>query len=192
MSIPAHDLCMTIEEYLQMEQSAHARHEYVAGRVFSMVGASVAHNIIVSNLNHLLYGVVRESGCWVFSSDMKLWIEAAQSFYYPDLLVTCESLDQKSAYVKAPCLVAEVLSPSTSDVDRREKLTAYRHLSSLREYVLIYQDKKQIELYRKDETGTWHCTVFSGEESTTLSALPGGDLEISMQQIYSGVELPLY
>jgi Uma2 family endonuclease len=190
MSMPAaHDLCLTVDEYLQLEETARERHEYVAGRIFVMVGANVAHNTIVSNLNYLFYAAVRQSGCRIFSTDMKLWIETSQSFYYPDLIVTCESLEAKSTYVEAPCLLVEVLSPSTGDIDKREKLIAYRHLPSLIEYLLVYQEKAQIEVYRKDDKGNWHSMVFNGGIRIQLLSLPQAPFELEMNEVYSGVDL---
>jgi Uma2 family endonuclease len=188
MSTPAHDLCLSVEEYLELEGTSAERHEYVAGRVFAMVGATDAHNVIAGNLYRYIYDPVRDAGCHIYGSDMKLRVEAAQSFYYPDLMVTCEPFEPQSIFKSAPCLVIEVLSPSTMDVDRREKLIAYRHLTSLTEYVLVYQDKKQIELYRKDAQGDWHCSVFTRSDSViVLNALPEKSIELNMNDVYRGL-----
>jgi len=156
-----------------------------------MVGATEAHNIIVSNLHRYIYDPVNEAGCRAFSSDMKLWIETSKSFYYPDIMVTCEPVDPRSVYKTAPCLIVEVLSPSTIDVDRREKLIAYRQLPSLIEYVLAYQDKRQLEVYRKDTNDHWHCTVFTGNDIVKLSAVAGKTIELKLADIYhqSGVQV---
>lgn len=188
MSIPAHDLCLTVDEYLKLEETATERHEYVAGRVFAMVGATQAHNVIVANFCRHLYDPVKKVGCRVFASDMKLRIEATNSFYYPDIMVTCEPFSAGSVYTHSPCLIVEVMSPSTQDVDRREKLTAYRHLPSLLEYVLVHQNKMQIEVYRKDNKGEWHCNVFSGAAKLPLIFLSDSTVELSMQDIYYGTD----
>ena len=186
MSLPARDLCVSLEEYLKREEASEARNEYVAGRVFAMVGASETHNLIVSNLSRNLYDPVMDSGCRVYMSDMKVWIQSAQSFYYPDIVVTCEPFEPKSVYKSAPCLIVEVLSPSTRDVDCREKLIAYRQLPSLKEYILVYQDRMQIEVYRKDDRGDWHCNIYEGNSKVQLNALPNAGLELDLEKVYRG------
>lgn len=188
MPIPAHDLCLSPDEYLELEKTSSMRHEYVAGRLFAMVGASDAHNVISANLNRYLYDPVRDAGCHIYGGDMKLRIEAVQSFYYPDIMVTCEPFDAASLFKSAPCLVVEILSPSTMDVDRREKLIAYRHLPSLIEYMLVYQDKRQIEVYRKDVKGDWHCGIFTdGADFIPLEVLPDRPIQLKMTEIYRGI-----
>lgn len=189
MSIPAHDLCLSVDEYLEFEESSRERHEYVAGRVFLMVGANAAHNAIVSNVHGQVYEQVRQAHCHSYISDMKVRLENVQSFYYPDLVVTCEIFNPKAVYISAPCLIVEVLSPSTMNVDRREKLLAYRAISSLMEYVLIYQDKVQVELYRKDAAGNWHCQVFTEGTIVPLASVPGGLIQLDMASIYYGTGL---
>ncbi len=190
MAVPAHDLCMSESEYFELEESSQVRHEYVAGRIWSMVGASARHGVIVSNLNHHIYEPIRQAGCRAYATDMKVKVEASQSFYYPDLVVSCERFDPKSNFLVAPCLIVEVLSPSTQIVDRREKLTAYRHIPSLTEYVLVYQDKMQIEVYRKDNAGSWHCQLFSKAGKLILQSVSSSEIELDMKDIYFGTELP--
>lgn len=119
-------------------------------------------------------------------SDMKVWIQSAQSFYYPDIVVTGEPFEPKSVYKSAPCLIIEVLSPSNADVDRREKLIAYRQLPSLREYALVYQDRMEIELYRKDDQGYWHCNTYQADMKVELSAMPNAGFELDLKKVYRG------
>jgi Uma2 family endonuclease len=189
MSIPAHDLCLSMEEYLEFEDSSKEKHEYVAGRIFLMVGANSAHNAIVSNFHRLIYDPVKLAGCRSYISDMKVKVEPLQSFYYPDLVVTCEIFHPKAAYISAPSLIIEVLSPSTMNVDRREKLLAYRSISSLTEYVLVDQDKVRVEVYRKDDLGNWHCHEFREGATVPISSVPGDTIQLSLHDIYYGISL---
>jgi Uma2 family endonuclease len=189
MSVPAHDLCLSREEYLELEETSKERHEYVAGRIFAMVGTTDAHNVIVSNLHRYLYDPVRASQRRIYIGDMKVMVEASDSFYYPDIMVSCEPYDARSVYKSAPCLIIEVLSPSTMNVDRREKLIGYRHLPSLVEYVLVYQDQMKIEVYRKDISSQWHCSVFNGADQVPLTALSPLAVELNMQDVYFGTDL---
>ncbi len=189
MSIQANDLCVSADEYLKSEAIGSERHEYVAGRVFAMVGATRAHNTMVGNFHRQIYDAVRQAGCYSFTSDMKVKVEALQSFYYPDLVISCEASNDLSVFLTAPCLIVEVLSPSTMDVDRREKLLAYREIATLKEYVLVFQDKVQIEVYRKDVEENWHCEVFIAAGTLCLTAVSSTILNIEIQNIYSGTDL---
>lgn len=106
---------LTAEEYLNLEQDAEIRHEYVAGQIYAMAGASEAHNLIAGNIFALLRPHLRGSSCRTFISDMKVKVKAqkADIFYYPDLLVTCDSNDNKKCFKTSLNLIVEVLSNST-------------------------------------------------------------------------------
>jgi Uma2 family endonuclease len=186
MSVSPQDLCISESEYLKLEKAAREKHEYVAGRVFAMVGATAAHSIIVGNLHGNLFAPVKQAGCNSFISDMKVKVEVLRSYYYPDLMVSCEPLKPEALFLTAPCLIIEVLSPSTTNVDRREKLIAYRSIASLKEYALFSQDQKQVELYRKDSDGNWHCQVYEGSEKLRLSALGSVTIDLDLDTIYAG------
>jgi|ERR1700733_6846938 len=175
---------LTIEEYLKFEETSELRHEYIAGQIFAMSSATEGHNVICVNLLALLHAHLSGTGCRVFTNDMKVKIEAASSFYYPDIMVTCEPLDAKSVFKKSPVLIAEVLSPSTKHIDRREKLIAYRHLMSLNEYVILHQDRYRIEVYRKDPQGKWHGMLFGKNDVVSLISMPSGTLDIPVSTIY--------
>lgn len=186
MSVPAHDLQLSVEEYLQREESSEERHEYVSGRIFAMVGSTEAHNAIVVNLTVAIGSQVRGSGCRAFSTDMKLRVEATNSFYYPDVMVSCESYEARAIFKQAPCLLIEVLSPSTADIDRREKLLAYQTIASLHEYAIVYQDERRVELYKR-RGNEWAVTVHTGADSFVLTPAAGLELNLSLDEVYEGV-----
>jgi len=163
-----------VEDYLHGEQVSDVRHEYVDGQVFAMVGASDRHGIIAVNLGGLLSQRLPDR-CQVFISDMKVRIRAAEQeiFYYPDVLVSCDAADRETYYRTRPCLVAEVLSPATERVDRFEKLFSYRTLESLEEYLLVTQDYRQVEVFRR--AGGWRPEVYvEGEIPLTSVGLTLG------------------
>ena len=186
MSVPAHSLQLSIDEYLDLEQASDVRHEYVSGRMFAMAGATQAHDAIVINLTVLIGSKVPASGCRLFSADMKIKVEATQSVYYPDLMVSCEPYSARSIFAKAPCLVVEVLSPSSVDVDRREKLLAYRTLASLNEYLIVYQSERKVELYKR-VGDDWTGYVYTGDDAFVLSPAPKLEVAISLDEVYAGV-----
>src|ERR1700678_3274194 len=114
-------LYITAEEYLTEEAHAPLKHEYVDGRVFVMTGSTLRHNIIASNIQSILRTHVRGSRCRAYIADVKVKVESTNSFYYPDVMVSCDKYDDKSVFTCNPELVVEVLSRSTAAIDRREK-----------------------------------------------------------------------
>jgi len=190
MSGEAKILYMSVEEYLEAEERATVRHEYVDGQVFAMSGATEAHNVIAGNLYAFMHGQLRGTGCRAFMNDMKVRIKSQRSFYYPDIMVTCEPFEAKSVFKDAPTLLIEVLSPSTRQIDRREKLVSYKQIDTLKEYLVVYQDRRRVEVYRRDKNGHWELTVASGKEELLLQSLPSGPLALSMDAIYEGFDAP--
>ena len=119
---------ITVDEYLEAEDGAEVRHEYVYGEVFALAGGSVSHNVIGANVVHLFVRAAG-SGCRAYGSDMKLRVEE-KLFYYPDAMVVCEA-PANDYFETSPCVVVEVVSPSTARNDRLEKRFAYLSLPSV-------------------------------------------------------------
>lgn len=174
---------LTIEEYLHGEADSPVRHEYLGGHIFAMAGASEEHNLIAGNLLALLRPHLRGTDCRVFMSDMKVQIQD-HIFYYPDLLVTCNPKDNQRYFKTQPNLIVEILSQSTESLDRREKLTNYQKLESLQEYILVSQDRIQVEVYRQDTPGNWTVQILEADTELTLESV---GLTLTMAQIYEDV-----
>ena len=171
---------MTAAEYLDFEKKAQVKHEYVDGFVFAMAGAGNAHNLIALNIGALLRPATRGTMCRAYLSDMKLAV-SDDTYYYPDVFVTCDDLD---ANIKQnACFVIEVLSDSTSDIDRGEKLRNYRKLPSLKAYILVSQKNKLVEVYRRLDDGSWRHEII---EDGAIE-LPCLSLELSLEDIYEDV-----
>lgn len=148
--------CLTADEYLHLEDRSDTKHEYIDGQVYAMAGASDAHVTIAGNLFALLRSHVRGSSCRVYIADMKARIESLNRFYYPDVMVTCDSRDiETSTYKRFPSLIVEVLSDSTEASDRGDKFVDYQELETLREYVLINTKRQRVECFRRNEQGLW-------------------------------------
>ncbi len=174
---------LTLEEYLHAEANSPIRHEYMGGYIFAMAGASEEHNLIAGNLHAWLRPHLRGSSCRVFISDMKVNIQN-HIFYYPDLLVTCNQEDNHRYFKTQPTLIIEVLSESTENLDRREKLMNYQQLDSLKEYVLVSQDRIQVEVYRQETRGNWTVQILDAHSQLTLESV---GLTLTMAQIYEDV-----
>ena len=177
---------ITVEEYLNLEQDAEIRHEYVARQIYAMAGASEAHNLIVGNIFALLRPHLRGSSCRTFVSDMKVKVKMQQAdiFYYPDLLVTCDPNDNKKYFKTSPSLIVEVLSDSTQTTDRREKRINYQSLDSLQEYVLVSQDEIKVEIYRRDKNNNWTVETLDKDDDLQLNSV---GLTLTMADIYEDV-----
>lgn len=178
------------EEYLRLEAESPIKHEYVNGEMFAMVGGTLRHNTIALNIAAALRSHLRNTPCRVFINDVRVRVEKAHSYYYPDLLVTCargaQRIDLDAVTVDDPVLVIEVLSPSTEATDRREKLLAYRTVSSLSEYVLVSQDEARVKIHRRRGGIGWEKIEYSGPETVELAAV---GLQIGMREIYEGVPI---
>ena len=177
---------LTYAEYLTYEQASLIKHEFMNGLAFAMAGASEDHNVIASNLVACIRPRLRGTSCRVFSSDMKLTIASANNAtYYPDVMVVCDRSDNDPYVKQKPCLLVEVLSPSTALLDRREKLFNYQRLESLQEYVLVSQFEVKVELYRRDRDG-WLVQCLGVGDSLHLQSI---DLAIALSDIYEDVSL---
>lgn len=178
---------LSVAEYLAYEQTADVRHEYVDGELFAMAGASRAHAMIVTNLLAALRDHLRGTPCRVLASDIKVWIETLNRFYYPDLVVSCSDIttEPDDHFESQPRLIVEVLSDSTAATDRREKRLAYQTVDSLQDYVLVAQAEPLVEVYHRQPDGWIHTTYGAGE----TVALPSVNLQVAMAVIYEDVPL---
>ncbi len=178
---------VTPEAYLEMEMASQERHEYVDGEVFLMSGAGTTHNDINLNLASLFREHLRGGPCKVHAIDIKLRVEAANCYFYPDVMVTCSEADRQNQYEKRePVLVVEILSPSTALYDRDRKFAAYRQLASLQEYVLVDAEQLSIECYRRADGGEWILRPYLAGETVTLHSL---GLTFPLESAYQDTEL---
>lgn len=177
---------MSVADYLASEESSPVRREYVGGYVYTaQAGASRAHNRICINVVTALDSVVSARGCHIYQSDMRLAMAEQQIYYYPDVMVVCESSsDSKTMQETAPCLLVEVLSPSTASLDRLAKYSAYTQLPSLETYLLIEQDIRKVYVYQRRHG--WQAQELTG---TGEISLPYLQTSLSLEQIYRQLEL---
>ena len=170
---------ISADAYLEGELQSQVRHEYVDGEVFAMVGASDRHGLIAGNL-HSALNLRLPDRCQVFTADMKVRIQTAERdiFYYPDVLVSCDPGDRHAYFRERPCLVAEVLSPQTARLDRFEKFMFYQRLDAIEEYLLVSQDYRQVEVFRR--TDQWQATRYT-EGAVPLHSV---DLAVTLDELY--------
>lgn len=163
---------MSPQEYLEWERTQELRYEYIDGEVVAMTGGTKPHNRIALNLATGLDGFLAEKGCDVYIADVKVQISPSGPYHYPDVVVTCDPRDRESnELVEYPCLIVEVLSPSTEAIDRGKKFTRYRRLDTLKEYILIQSEEIGVECFRRNEQGLWVFYSYSTGETLTLESV---------------------
>lgn len=158
MNSAAKNLPITAAEYLEGELRSEIRHEFVDGRIYAMSGASLKHNEICFDTATLLKNHLRGGPCRTFIEAVKVELadDVSESYYYPDVFVTCEPTDDDSHVVRHPKLIIEVLSPSTSRNDRGEKLASYKRIPSVEEIMHIEQDWPEIFIVRRSDRWKKH------------------------------------
>lgn len=176
-------------DYLAAEAQSQTRHEYVNGEVFAMAGGSQRHNRIALNTASALLSGLRGTPCQVFMSDVKLHVACDNAYYYPDIMVACGESSRiagEAHSVADPSLIIEVLSPTTENIDRREKLASYRRLTSLTEYVLISQDRQQVEIYRRQGDIGWLYLSFEADDHMELASV---GFTVPITGLYAGTDM---
>lgn len=174
-------------EYLAGEETSPAKHEYLAGEVFAMAGAGETHVTVALNLASMLRDHLRGGPCRVYISDMKVRIEKADAFYYPDVFVTCDPGDAgENLFKRNPTLVIEVLSESTAAFDRGAKFAHYRRLDSLCEYVLVEPELHFVDVFRRNDEGNWVLHPVGKSEQLVLTSV---GFRCPMTAVYEDVVL---
>lgn len=175
-------------EYLEAERRSAIRHELIQGEAVAMSGASLAHNRIVSNLVLAVGPTLRQRGCDVFASDMRVQIPLAEAYAYPDLVIVCgepQVEDREFDTLTNPTCLVEVLSPSTERYDRGYKAIAYRSLPTLQALVLVSQEEARVEVQRRQPDGVWSISDLAGLEARL--ELPELGIGIPLAEIYRRV-----
>lgn len=176
---------ISAEEYLKMEETVEYKSEYYHGEIFAMSGASHNHNVIAVNIAASLHGSLRNSDCFVYTSDMKIEVEKDEHYVYPDVSVVCgdiEFVDNRTDIIANPVVIFEILSESTKDYDKGSKFTAYRGLRSLQDYILIDQYSCHVEHFSKNEADKWELDEF--KDMNYVLRIRSVDVELSMETIY--------
>ena len=177
----------TVDEYLSGESLSKIRHEFVAGSVYAMSGASRNHVLITRSLSGILYLWTKGKKCINLDQDTKVYVAETHSYYYPDATVSCPPnfVDAQHGVIDNPTIIFEVLSPSTANLDRGAKFAAYRSLPSLRDFVLIESESASVEVYSL-EGETWVVRFFVGQDATAV--VPSLGIELPLSEMYQYTE----
>jgi len=179
---------LTPEQYLEIERQAEFRHEYREGERVERAVSNEAHVLLVGNIAASLNRQLRSRRPEVYMCDMRVRVNA-YLYAYPDVAAACEPrfLDAECDTLLNPTVIIEVLSESTDAYDRGKKFGHYRTLESLQEYVLVSQDRAQVECYRHQPAGQWLLTAADRLEDTV--ALESIDCKLRLADIYENIDL---
>jgi len=182
---------VSIEEYLEMEQSSIEKHEYYKGEIFDMSGAKMPHNTISKNLLGTLFTKLKGKKCQPYGSDVRIHIESNTLFAYPDISIICDEVitrNNDDFNVLNPVVIIEILSQSTKNYDRGEKFKLYRDIPTLKEYILIDSESIHIETFRLNEKNHWELEEYNFvTEELYVKAI---NEKILIADIYEGVKIP--
>ena len=181
---------ITPAEYLEFDRNSEIRHEYIDGRMVAMSGGTGVHSILSTELARHVGNALEGRPCAVTTSDLKLEAVPGEAYFYPDVMVTCGSLQYVSGHtdmITNPVVIVEVLSGSTERWDRTHKFQKYRRIPTLRDYVLVSQSEMLVEWYTRHENGDWVYHSAIGPEG--LCRLASLSIEIPLAAIYAKTAL---
>ncbi len=184
MSVPSYKIAYISEaEYLADEEISDIKHEYFDGEIFAMSGGSVNHQRLTINISSAFHNHLKGKPCEAFSSDMKVRADKGKKYFYPDVLVSCNNDDGKTHFSESPRIIVEVLSDSTRKFDKNLKRQIYQAIPSLEEYVLIEQDRVEIEVCRKSQH--WQPTSYFIDDEVSFESI---GLTLPVLEIYQRVD----
>lgn len=179
----------TIEEYFRLEQDSEEKLEFWNGNVWTMSGASIAHNRIVRNIVRRLDERLQTRGCEVFPSDARIYVPKYPPYRYPDASALCGKVEVTKIggleMLMNPQLIIEVLSDSTEAFDRGDKFNYYKSIPSFSEYLLVSQKRAQVSQFIKQSENAWTNIEYAGLE--TALELQFAECSLSLSEIYRDV-----
>lgn len=165
----------TLDEYLELEAYANVKHEFFDGQIYAMAGGTPEHGAMAMRVGASLVSQLAGRRCNVYSSDVRIRVSATGLDTYPDLSVVCGQEERdprdRNALIN-PIVLVEVLSPSTAEYDRGDKLDHYKQIPSLREVALLHHECAQVEIWRRgDDSDRWTHHHFAASETADLTAI---------------------
>ena len=185
---------LPIEEYLEVERQGETRLEYHQGILHTMAGGTINHSTLCNNTGFLLNSAVFGGGntCRAFTSEVKIEIEKAERYVYPDAAVVCEAVEESDTIkgaIRNPKLVVEVISDTSADYDRGAKMRYYLSLPSVMKYLLIEQDRPAVSLYRRQDKGNLGRFHYADGLESSIELLTLGT-HLALRDLYRDVEFP--
>jgi Uma2 family endonuclease len=178
---------ITPKEYFAWEEKQLEKHELINGQVYAISVGSVNHSRIAIRFATMVDTHLDPSSCITGNSDLRINIVGTNNYTYPDVSVTCDDRDKTTTqYITYPCLIVEVLSPSTELYDRSGKFRLYRKNPHLQDYLLVSSTSIEMDLYHKNEAGEWLIINYQEGDTVELKSI---NLSFPIEQVYRGLEL---
>ena len=178
---------LTPEKYFAWEEKQLEKHEYIEGQVYAMSGGSVNHSRIAIRFATMVDTHLDASSCMTGNSDLRVNIAGTNNYTYPDVSVTCDDRDKTTTqYITYPCLIVEVLSPSTEAYDRGGKFRMYRNNPVLQDYLLVSSTSIEMDLYHKNDAGEWIIINYKEGDTIELKSI---NLSFAIEQVYRNLDL---
>lgn len=178
---------MSLGEFLRWDDGTDTRYELVDGIVVAMAPAARPHGALSGNLTGATHAALQaRPECNVYIEAGIVPPNRADSFYVPDLSVSCNEPDDDEPYLRNPVLIVEILSPSTAAFDRNWKLTDYQAIPSVQEILLLDSRRMFAEIWRREDDRWANETVQGAAATLSLSSVP---LAIAMSRLYRGVRV---
>lgn len=190
MASPAHRVHYTRAEYLALEASSNTKHEYLEGQIYGMAGGTPAHAALAATVIGLLFGQLRGGSCRAYDADLRVRVLATGLSTYPDVTVVCgkREVDPEDPHaVTNPTLLVEVLSQSSDAYDRGDKFEHYKRMPSLRQYVLVSQAERSVEVWSRDAQGAWTSHIARDGEVAALDAIHA---RLDVRELYDAASEP--
>ena len=169
-------------EFLEWEAQQELRYEFVDGRISAIISESVEHDRIAANFGSLLQAHLQSTVCRVFDAKVKVQTLESNAFCYPDLSVSGNVQDRSANnFITHPCLIVEVVLPSSEIYDRGEKFGLYRQAATLEEYALVSTNKIGLDVYRRHTLGNWELSSY---ESGNVVELKSVNFRFEIDRIY--------
>ena len=177
---------MGVEDYLILNRnSKDTRYEYLDGEIRMLAGGSPDHSILIANLTATIKGPLKGSQCRVYNSDVQLML-SEKRYVFPDITISCDERDRnQKEMICYPCVVFEVLSPTTEAIDRGKKAAYYRACPTIQEYVMVDSEEVFIEVHRREEE-RWTINTFEPGDTITLESL---GIQFPIKDAYEGTSL---
>ncbi|WYM03047.1 MAG: Uma2 family endonuclease [Gloeotrichia echinulata CP02] len=178
----------TPEEYLELEEAADYKSEYIDGQIIPMAHESANHNLIGGNFATALNFAFKKLNYEVFLFQLRLWIPQKRTYTYPDVMILAdkpEFFNNRQDIILNPQVIIEVLSKSTKGYDREDKFANYRTIPSFQEYLLIDQNRIHVEQFSKTGKKQWTLQEYDEEdEKISLVTVP---FEMNFLDLYNKV-----
>ncbi len=190
MALPWLKTGVSEHEYAEMEAKADYRSEFCNGQVYAMSGGTDIHSALCASMIRHVGNQLDGRRCRVFDSNLRIRVTKSELQTYPDVSVVCGPLkfwEQRTDCIVNPVVVVEVLSEGTAGYDRGFKFSNYKLIESLREYVLVWQTRERIEVYRRGDGGEWEHQIADGRKAKV--DLKSIGVTLSLAEVYFGLRL---